>query len=344
MFINKLKFKSRLLVPIIISIIIFVAVIQYLVYSASSKIVLGKAKEEISAKTTEITKLINLQLKSNMNYLEALAASPYITNIFKPKFSDSDKKATQVFIDDIMKSHPQFGVAIVTDAKGKIIFSDQKEYVGVDISSREYLQKALLGNTTISKVVFNKVTGKPVYTICTPVKIDNQIVGTFLIAENISSIDDKYIKPVKIGKTGYAFVFDKDSLILIHPNSEIVMNEDFARDDQITRTAIKVSPEPFRYWWEKTSEYKQLVANPTDNGWYIAITVPEQELLEVLTPIKYISVIGGLVLIVIISIIVLLVLSPVAKILISISKKIHSLSQGDIREIPEHTDILKNRH
>ena len=73
----------------------------------------------------------------------------------------------------------------------------------------------------------SKVTGKPIIGIAYPLKIDNKVVGTIIGLIPFDSISKRASK-VKIGNNGYAYMIDKNGLIVYHPKSEKILKENLS--------------------------------------------------------------------------------------------------------------------
>ena len=335
----KLNLKTRLLLPIIVSIVLLVSLTQYVIYNISSNIVLQEAKNEMALKVENIVDLINLQLTSNENYTQLLSNNPDVINVLSNNTAENRNKAKRFFME-IKKNRPEIDTIIVVTPQGLTIASENENYLGIDLSKREYLKIALSGTTNISKVIKSKGNGKAIFTISSPVKKQNKIIGAILTSENIDSIEEKYIKPVKMGESGYALMENSIGLLISHPNKKLVLNEEFSNSNSETKKALKLYPDAQRYWWEKSHEYKLMTTKATKNGWLIALVVPENELFKVLEPVKIISITGGIILILIISIVVIIIISPIAKTMTAVNAAILKLSEGDVTEKTEQSKIL----
>lgn len=118
----------------------------------------------------------------------------------------------------------------VTNSKGILYtgeLSSGKEYKGSNIASRGYYQQAKISKKpVVGDVVRSKSTGKLIVVVCAPIlSNDGRFVGAFGMSLNASALTD-LVQTRKIGQTGYAFMANKDGIIIAHPNAEFLLKLD----------------------------------------------------------------------------------------------------------------------
>jgi len=130
----------------------------------------------------------------------------------------------QVYVRD------RYEFIFVADTKGNVIAdSINGEAKGINISDRDYFRQAIGGNASLDNVEINKKTGNPNLIIAQPVITgDGGVVGVVGCALKVSFMADK-LNEIKVGKTGYLYVVNKEGMFLIHPDEK-----------QVLKTNIKV--------------------------------------------------------------------------------------------------------
>jgi methyl-accepting chemotaxis protein len=109
--------------------------------------------------------------------------------------------------------------------KDGIIFADGNggAYHGINVSDRVYVKKALQGIPTVGILLKSKKTGNPLTMAAAPVRsTTGEVVGVAALAIDLDFLVEK-INAVKIGQTGYAFMVDKEGLLVAHPNKENIL-------------------------------------------------------------------------------------------------------------------------
>ncbi len=93
---------------------------------------------------------------------------------------------------------------------------------GKTINDKSYFQKALSGAVVVSDVFLNE-SGKPMLVIASPVKNGNDVVGVLYGAVNVTYFTEKFIEPIKIGESGYVFLFNREGMVISHPDKSKIM-------------------------------------------------------------------------------------------------------------------------
>ena len=116
-------------------------------------------------------------------------------------------------------------VLIITDATGKVVIDSQTKEPDIDLSDRDYMKKALSsGSEAVSEVLTSRFTGNPAIFIAYPLKDGDKIIGTLVGSIKFDSISN-YASKIKVGQSGYAYMIDKNGLIVYHPDSSKILKE-----------------------------------------------------------------------------------------------------------------------
>lgn len=123
---------------------------------------------------------------------------------------------------------------IALDGTARFIKSGETE----QLSDREYIKKALNGETNVSDVIISEDTGEPVIMEAAPIRTGDKVVGVLLGSKDgtfLSTITDK----LGVGERGYAFIITSDGTMIAHPNKELVLNQQNALKDIEENGALK---------------------------------------------------------------------------------------------------------
>ncbi len=134
-------------------------------------------------------------------------------------------RQTQV-LRDILAQYPDMGMAAISDANGtQTARSDGMPNSSITYTDREYFQRLKkTGNTTVSDVLKAKSSDRIVIVIAEPIRNDDQTIrGALLVNVELNKLV-AHIAETRIGRTGYAYVVNKDGKVIIHPDSGVVAN------------------------------------------------------------------------------------------------------------------------
>jgi methyl-accepting chemotaxis protein len=138
----------------------------------------------------------------------------------------------------------------------------------------------------ISEVYPSLLRGNPIFVIAAPViSGDGRLVGTAIIAPQMSFFTELFLSPLKVGKTGSMVFFDARGAILAHQNPEFVLNADVAKEADPISARVVGGEASFSAMFRDELKHcsARKVEIPVSNilhEWYIVFTQNEDELLE----------------------------------------------------------------
>ena len=199
----------------------------------------------------------------------------------------------------------EYEVIFLAGLDGKV-FADGAEgvYNGVDLSDREYVKAALSGKINIGPVVKAKRTGLPVLTFGAPIYTKSkELVGVVGTAPKTTFLTDK-IDSVKVGQTGYAWVINKDGIIVSHPKKEFILSLNLHEQAGMkTVTGKMLAGETGKevYTFQGIKKVAGYAPAPLAN-WYVAVTQNYDELLAPAHSMRNFIIITGVIFLLITSI------------------------------------------
>ncbi|MCL1815528.1 MAG: methyl-accepting chemotaxis protein [Treponema sp.] len=97
-----------------------------------------------------------------------------------------------------------------------------------NLGDRDYIISAFGGENSVSDVLISRATGKPVVMFASPV-FENDNPGARVIGAVISRRDGGLLTEmtshIKPGKSGYAFMANKQGIIVAHPDNDLVLKQ-----------------------------------------------------------------------------------------------------------------------
>ncbi len=166
--------------------------------------------------TEEIVKNVDNELIKAENTVKLMATNAILVD---DKATHKEKAAIYQKVAKSMNFKGFF--YIKPDGNGKNLNDEGKEF---DLSSREYFKQAMNGETVISDILTDKLSGEKIITIATPYYKNEKISGVLVgvkKADFITTICQNF----KGEESESLSILDKNSKIIGHLNQEFVDNE-----------------------------------------------------------------------------------------------------------------------
>ena len=297
----KISLKTKLMATFFILISLPMGILGYVSYTMATNSIQASVQQQLKEQTSDTSALIDRTIESVKHSLETASLNSELGKVAQNLNKDNADNAFK-YIQNVQKNNEDsMEVLIITDAYGKVVIDNQTKEPDIDLSDRDYMKKALSsGKETVSEVLASRFTGNPAIFIVYPLKEGDKIVGTLVGSIKFDSISS-YAAKVKVGQSGYAYMIDKNGLIISHPDTTKILKEnasDKANDEFkliINEMKAGKSSEAF---YTYNNVYKYTVFQPVDN-WVIAVTANYDEYMA-----SAISIRNDTIIIVIISIII----------------------------------------
>ncbi len=159
--------------------------------------------------------------------------------------------------------------------------SDQGKLNGLDLKGRDYLNKAFEGVTNVGSVIISRASGRVICTAACPIYAPSgkEIMGAVVMAMELKFFSD-ILDKIKIGKTGYAYILDKNGLYINHPVKENILKVNINQIKGMENIARMVGQEKSgvtEYELEGTTKVSAVAYVPV-TGWSIVAAIPSEEL------------------------------------------------------------------
>jgi methyl-accepting chemotaxis protein len=175
-------------------------------------------------------------------------------------------------------------IFIYAAGKDGVVFADSVRGTvkGMKASDRDYFVKAMQGQASMDSVVMNKKTNEPVCSIAYPIRDESgQVIGMISGLMKVSFLAAK-INEIKLGKTGYAYVINKDGTVIAYPDQTQVLQLNLAKEqgmEDVMKRSIAGETGIQAYIFKGIKKYSGF--SPVKvNGWGVVTAVPVDEMLQ----------------------------------------------------------------
>lgn len=127
------------------------------------------------------------------------------------------------FLSALQQDAPFYELVMLADARGDTLGSAPADSAAVNIAHRDYFKLAMQGQVVVSDVLKSLVSGNPVVVVAAPVLAGGAPAGVLLGALDLQFFTKKFVMPVKIGESGYAYIADRSGMIFSHPDPALVL-------------------------------------------------------------------------------------------------------------------------
>jgi len=283
----KISLKVKLIITFFILISIPMGILGYMSYNMSAKSMQASVEQQLKEQTSETSALIGDRIESVKHTLEVASLNGDIGKAVKNLNADN-VDTTFKYLQNVQEKNKDYmEVLIITDLTGKAIIDSQTKEPDIDLSDRDYMKKALSGSEVVSEVLTSRFTGNPAIFVAYPLKEGNKIIGTLVGSINFSSVSN-YASKVKVGEKGYAYMIDKNGLIVYHPDKSKILKEnasDNASEDFKPIINEMKEGKTSQGFYTYGNVYKYVVFQPAGN-WVIAVTAEYNDYMSAAISIR----------------------------------------------------------
>jgi methyl-accepting chemotaxis protein len=276
----KWNLKNKFIVPMVALIVIGMGVsttISYFKARDALKATIIDSVKQIASNTSEMVvswvqdRKLDVTTWSKQDLLK--------TAIQDTTVGEAARKSANLWLADLKQEYKYYESLNVAGASGLLIASANPEIVGkVSVKDRDYFHTAMKGEIAVSDVVQSKVTGNPVFVIACPIRDKGGVKGVFFGVVDVGSFSHKFVDPVKIGETGYAYIYDQRGLVIAHPKDKKLILDLNMNDLSFGKEMVAKGSGFIEYEWKGVTK---TVAFKKDElmGWTVGAGANNAELL-----------------------------------------------------------------
>lgn len=337
----RMNVKLKLLLPILATVILGMAGIQTIVGMKSGSILEARIFDGLATDANTAATQMDEWLKDrvvdlddwskNHQYSDALLGVPEAVT------------EANTLLANKAADYPYLSGINLMGADGVVISSAYASRYGLDLSTREYFQKAMAGETSISNPLISKATNKPIFTITVPVRdAEGAILGALSSVCKLDVTTDRFTGDIKVGETGYGFITDAKGLMIAHPNKDFVMELDLSGTD-FGKVMLQEKNGTHKYYFDKQDVWKGMgFYEVGQTGWIVATTAPLNELTAEMDALTNYSIFGTLITVLLVALVILFFVTKIVNIIGAASGIMDSLSKGDVSEDVAPTMLAMN--
>ncbi|MCP3940904.1 MAG: hypothetical protein GY710_05405 [Desulfobacteraceae bacterium] len=203
------------------------------IMTASNALVQG-GKASASQVAKDLSIITQLFLEQELKFAAEVAKSPLLRDTVNTIATDGMENSTDAikkldnYLGDLHgKLGDRYELFFMSNSQGAPIADSQGgkfKNTEISVMGRDYFEAGKLGKSIIGVPVKSKSSGMPVVVLSVPVKTRaGKFAGVLGVVLKLDWVSAQ-MSTIKIGKTGYPFMIDKEGIIISHPKSEYILN------------------------------------------------------------------------------------------------------------------------
>ena len=330
--------RTKLILYFTLLLLLSSAIIGVVSLQNAKTTVTDEAENALISLSTEDAKLLSSRVEDQLNTLNMLALNETIQSM---NWSEQQRVLKQT-IDET-----DFLEFAIVGLDGLASYPDGTT---TDLSSRDYIQKALSGEANVSDVLISSVTNEPVVMIAVPIHQGDNIVGV-LIARSDGNSLSALVTDTGYGKNGYGYMINSQGTVIAHPEKDKVLNlfnaiEEVKTDNSLQSVAnlmshiIETKKGISNYNYNNKDLYAGF-APVEGTDWIFVITADKGEVLSAIPALQLRIIIIVVVILLFSIIIVYLIGNTIAKPIIQTVKHTQRMADLDITQNVEEKYLKK---
>jgi PAS domain S-box-containing protein len=240
----KLSFRQKMILGSIAAFFIPLFIAGLFTYVNITTALERLSEEKVLQIARDISALIDVTLKQETKIASMLSRDPAIIKAVAGKeYERANRLLNEIYTRTNTTDYETF---FILDRNG-ILSAEAKGRKGlsrVSGADRFYFREAKAGRIGIEGPITSRYSGTQMLMISSPLYRGDEFVGAAVAGLKIGFMVDK-IASIRLGKTGYAFITDRDSLIIFHPLKEYELKDRLAETqgaDELGRLIMGTQP------------------------------------------------------------------------------------------------------
>lgn len=155
---------------------------------------------------------------------------------------------------------------------------------GTNFGDRDYVQKALKGETNVSDITLSKLTGKYGLSIAAPiVNAAKTVTGVVYFRLDVDFLSD-ILESIKTSENGKAFLVNKNGVVSVHENKDLIetcnINTDMNMDSDMTASIMNGKVGSGEYTYEDIDNLCSFAPIEFTDGWKMIVVAPKNDFVK----------------------------------------------------------------
>ncbi|SBW05898.1 exported hypothetical protein [uncultured delta proteobacterium] len=219
-----MKLQTKMLLPIMALVVLLCGLSGYLSYRNAAADLQTAIEDNLRGEAEALGRATNSMVKDLFLDAGRIVQRNVILNFYRNASSDMARKAIVNDLRLIEESYPAFDRIHLLDDKGEVIASTDSDNIGKNYADRAYFKEAMKGEIFLSPPFQSRLTDKGIMVAAAPVTLNGRIVGAIYCPVPLEYLYKESVAPVTVGSDGYAYILDRNGLVVAHKNQDFLFN------------------------------------------------------------------------------------------------------------------------
>ncbi|MBW1781844.1 MAG: Cache 3/Cache 2 fusion domain-containing protein [Deltaproteobacteria bacterium] len=282
----KMNLRNRFLFPMILLIILGMGTSTVVSYFKVKNTLEGEIISQLEQIAVSTQKLIDEWIKDQkLNISNWSRQKMYMTAVKDSFIGKAARKSANAELAKLKSDYKYFEDINVANPSGVLVSgSNEKVLDKINVKDRGFFKASMEGKVYVSEVLKSRATGNPVFFISAPIREKSKIEGVFFGVVDLNSFTQKFVDPIKVGETGYAYLYEKRGFLIAHPDKSNILKLNM-NDLDFGKKMLAQGNGLIRYTYKGVHKLVVFKAIP-QLGWTLGLSSNTAELLA---PVKNLS-------------------------------------------------------
>ena len=339
----KLSLRNRFLIPMVILVALGMGASTAISYVKARNALVAASKAQIGQLAESTIGIVNAWYANRKLEIRNWSDQKIFTAAVEDSFVGvAARKAANIQLAKLKEDYKHYENIYLANLAGEIIATsadkgEQKETVAGEKIFQEAVKSEGQDDVFASEVFASARSGNPVFALASPLTKGGAVIGVLYGVLDIQTFNKMFIYPIKVGKTGYAYAFNRDGLVIAHPDKSLLMKMNM-KDYDFGREMLSRGQGFLEYTFNGDEKMGAFATNP-ELGWTICISAFTDEVLASVRSLGILNLTVTSVIIVLAVICILLIASSTVR---PINKSISGLEQAVEQVVTGATEVASS--
>lgn len=272
-FISNRSLQNQILIPFLFMILVAGVIISGLSYKFTVDMTGDKLSNSVGSQMDAMSKSFEVMFENTESTIGRLTNSERIN-----QFEDHKESVLSAFKEEVEGDFNIQNLYIGTQRDGEMIIYPSTELpADFDARERPWYKDAVAnkGRVVWTDPYIDTETGEAVISAAKLIESHGQVLGVLSLDFTFKRLT-KMVQDIKIGKTGYGILIDRNGTYIVHPDKKLI-GKNVSSEAFYKKLKTKGKGGVIEYKAGDHENFLAFVKNPT-TGWILGGTVPKAEL------------------------------------------------------------------